>query len=49
MMRYLLRKIFCKCEKGNPLSPDINKISDIEGIEEKGINDEDQELVMSNM
>ena len=41
--------IFEKCGKRHPVSPDINKILDCAGIEEKGKNDEEQELDMSNI
>ena len=41
--------IFEKCGKRTPVFPDINKIPDCAGIEEKSTNDEKKDLDMSNM
>ena len=41
--------IFEKCCKSNPVSSNINKISDYAGIEEKSKNNEEQDLDISNM
>ena len=41
--------IFEKCGKRHPVSPNINKILDCAGIEEKGKMYEEQYLDMSNM